>query len=188
MKRFLIVIIALGIIAGLSNSAYAYPDFVTVDGYFNSRSDESDGVFDPDDNTANAFSMFFEKGIYRISVDSGAWSSMSFNDANGSFWLWSMNIYLDASHNFLLGDNTVSHSTADEALSTNAGKSVLITQPADGNIWFFIDDPDSSRDNDFGTSITAKVILVPEPVSSSLFVLGGVVLAGRRYWQKRRRV
>jgi hypothetical protein len=39
-----------------------------------------------------------------------------------------------------------------------------------------------------GSTSPANIHVVPEPVSSSLFVLGGVVFAGRRYWQKRRKV
>ncbi len=192
LKKLVLTIIAVALVLGLSHTIFAAPDFVTVDTYLYSRSDATYGVFDPD-KPVNAFSLFFEAGIYEISVFEGAWRSQSFGGVNYTdpadyAWLWSMNIYQDATNSFILGDNNNFSPSASLARTEAAMLgSLTINQPADGNIWFFIDDPDSSRDNVFGTSVTAKVVLVPEPVSSSLFVLGGIVFAGRRYWQKRRR-
>ncbi len=197
MRKFIIVLLAAGILMGISNIAFATaPDFVELDGFRHSRSDLSEGVFNPNapDDPNNpldpyAISHFFSAGKYEISVFDGAWSTSSFGGTNYDppKWLWSMNIYQDPTNNFLLGDNNTFYDTEAQAFAANAGKSVIIDQPSDGNIWFFIDDPDSSRDNGFLTSVTAKVTVVPEPVSSVLFVLGGAIFAGRRYWNKRRK-
>ncbi len=189
MRKCIIFLLVIGVVTWISHTAYAVaPDFIEVDAVQYSRSDAIDGIFDPN-NPVNAFSLFFDAGKYRISVFEGAWSTQSFGGTPYSppKWLWSMNIYQDATNNTLLGDNNTFYDTANEALTANAGKSVIIDQPSDGNIWFFIDDPDSSRDNGFLTSVTAKVTVVPEPVSSILFVLGGAIFAGRRYWNKRRK-
>ncbi len=209
MKRFLIITI-IGLIAGLPSISNAYTGDVTLNADFHSRSDAIDGVFDPNvitdppttipDCSASipvlaalnpqpyACSLWFEAGIYEISVKSGAWMSQSNEGIDGDYWFWSMNIYQDITNKFLLGNHDYENPFSDEgsALSGNLGQSVIITQPSDGNIWFYIDDPDSPRDNPFTTSVTAEITVVPEPISTTLFIAGGLVLGGRSYLRRKR--
>jgi hypothetical protein len=182
MKKFLTIIMAVGITLYISNASFAYPNSVTLNGFLHSN----DGF-----DATVAKSEVFAAGIYRFTVSSGAWESQSWEGNNGSFWFWSFNIYQDASNQFLLGDDVEDssfnpHASASDALNAHLGDSILITQPTDGNIWFYINDPDSPRDNQFGSNVTASVTLVPEPVSSALFVIGIGVLACRKYLKKRK--
>jgi hypothetical protein len=194
MKKGFVVLMAVGIIIGLSHGVFAFPGSVTVDSFSNGCRN-----YDLCDNPASPLSLFFEAGIYTFTVnpEGGAWSSFNSPDTSDQWterhWFWSLYIYnpqtdtLYSDPGPTLGSNN-DFLNEQEALNqfNQSNDSVTIDVGSSGDLWFYIkdrDEPGSARDN-IG-SVTADVVLVPEPVSTTLFILGGAVFAGRIYLRKR---
>ena len=203
MKKLLVLLLAMGIIAGLSSMAYAVPNSITV------TCDYANG-----DDCSVGESIFFPAGTYKFQVVSGAWGTWDvawtgLADPNLSKrgYLWSL--YIDVPGNSvpsMLGDNSFNGEgdpndgvffpvdatiPADVTAAKNAALNNALTKNpftiitvggAGENLRFYMNDPYPRENNG---SVTASVAVVPEPVSSSLFVIGGAFFAGRRYWKKR---
>jgi len=99
------------------------------------------------------------------------------------YWMWNVNIYQPSTSTFYrLGDNNY-YSTATDAFDANKNFSLEINISSDENLWFYISD--TSASNNYG-EVTINIALVPEPISSVLFVTGSAVFAGRAYLKKKR--
>ena len=177
MKKLFMIIMTIGIIVGVSGMTFAYPNSVTIDSDANGCAE-----YNTCDSGYSVFSTFFEVGVYTLTVGSGEFQSGSIPYGVAVFpinYYWGMNIYQPGtSTEYVLGDYAPNGSSPGSALSANFGTSIQITQSTAGNLLFYVRD-DDPRDN-FGT-LTANVAVVPEPVSSTLFVIGGAVFAGRRF-------
>jgi hypothetical protein len=201
MKKLLVLLLAMGIIAGLSSMVYAVPNSITVTCDYANGQDCSVGE-----------SIFFAAGTYQFAVVSGAWGTWDVGwtgvaDPNLSKrgYLWSL--YIEVPGNpvpFKLGDDSFNGegntgdgvflpvdagNPADVEFAKNAALNNALTKNpytiitvggAGENLRFYMNDPYPRENNG---SVTLAV--VPEPVSSTLFVLGGAVFAGRRFWKKR---
>jgi len=181
MKKLLMFIMVLGIIVGLSGAASAYPNSIAVDSYLNGCEE-----YNLCDLGYSILSVFFPAGEYIFTVNSGAFLSGSVPYGDGVFpmqYFWGLNIYQPStSTEYVLG-NYAPYSTAGNALSANLGQSIQINHSTDGDLLFYVRD-DKPRDN--SGSLTVNV--VPEPVSSSLFLIGGAVFAGRRFLKKKTKI
>jgi hypothetical protein len=167
--------------SGLSTVAFAaFPPYITVDSDSNGCEE-----YNLCAGGASVLSEFFEAGTYQFTVYSG--ESLSGTVPNGGSvfppeYFWGINIYQPGtSTEYVLGDYAPQGTTPGGALSANLGKSITISQPSDGNLLFYVRD-DNPRDN-VGTMTVA---VAPEPVSSMLFLSGGAVFAGRRFWKKKK--
>ncbi len=170
MKKSLIAILLLGILCLLSNMVYALPSSITVDSLINGcvGNDFTAGIKE-----------FLPQGTYEFTVNSGSWNAWGkWGDAYAG-WLWSMNIYQEATQTqYLLGESSV-YGSPTEALNANLGASIIINQPTDGYLWFYI--KDSYVPDNVG-AITASFVdppsngstSVPEP-STMLFLGAGLV-------------
>ncbi len=174
MKKISLLIFVVGVILLIFSNAHAYPGNITIDSQQYSGNDYTAG-----------FQKFFENGTYEFSVGSGAWNTY------GSFpggWIWSANIYQESTGlDIMLGDNS-KHNTSDLALSTHANDSsveIMVNNPSGEYLSFYINDS-SEYNNRHNVNMNVNVAVVPEPVSSTLFVLGGLVFVGRRYLKKRK--
>lgn len=196
MKRLLGFIMAAGLIVALSNEAFAsVPADITIACDFAGGQDCFTGE-----------TIFFPAGTYMFTVDSGSWSTQNVGTTNLPVrgWMWSLTIE-QGSASYILGDYSYggASDTNDgvffpsdpndpaavaaaqnaallNAIAKNPSATVIVGGSGE-DLRFFINDP-FSRGN--GGSVTIAV--VPEPVSTFLFLSGGAVLAGRRYWRRKR--
>jgi hypothetical protein len=203
VKKLLLTLI-IGIVLAMAGNVYAYPSTVTIECDFANGKDCSVGE-----------TLFFEMNAnpYQIEIMDGAIGTFTVQgqNLNGLGWLWGMNINQPSeSTDFILGDYLFNGRNAsddavyyvgdpgipdeaaakNDALTNDAGTasfkdSVLIsvTDPGGEFITFYVDDP-NPRDNQ--GSLTVEVSVVPEPISSVLFVIGGSTLAARRYFRRKK--
>ena len=181
MKKVLMFILAIGMIVGLSNTTFAYPNPITVDSFTNGCDE-----YNICDSYASVLSVFFPAGQYIFTVDSGEFLSGSEPYGGPVFpmgYFWGLNIYQPStSTEYVLG-NYAPYVTAGNALSANLGQSIQVNHSTDGNLIFYVRD-NEARDNT--GLLSANVAVVPEPVSSSLFIIGGAFFAGRRFLKKKK--
>ncbi|GEM_PF-6712944 len=180
MKRLLIFVLVIGMIAGLSTVSFAIVPFtVEVDSNDYGGTDYLDGL---------PVSQFTVGETYTFTVVNGAWGDWW--GAEG--WFWSLNIYDPLTGEVKgLGDSNPGYGSPEEALNAYANDYVSITVGGDaatgagegtGTLWFYV--PDSSRWNNYG-SVT--VLVTPEPVSFILFIAGGLALTGRVLYRNRKK-
>lgn len=176
MKRVVILFLIIGIIGGVTCNVFAYPPTVTVNSVNHGGTDYTDG-----------FSVFFEAGDYTFKPFSGAWND-KYNLSG--YWMWNVNIYQPSTSTtpYTLGNNNP-YSTATAAFDANKDSFLTINTSGE-NLWFYISD--TSASNNYG-EVTIKIDalggsppIVPEPISSVLFVTGSAVFAGRAYLKKKR--
>ena len=201
MRRLLMLFLAVCIITALSNVVHAFPNSVTVDGRNDAGPDFTYGFFES-----------FETGLYEIAVDSGAWSTWNVGTvalpAEG--WLWSLSVYQPGTDIQDLGNYSYNgfsdpndgvffpanplipadvEAAKSGALNASIGDSIFInvSDPSE-NIYFYIKEHKDLIHENRGSVIVAITTptVVPEPVSSTLFVLGGTVFACRRFIKKRK--
>jgi hypothetical protein len=189
MRKLLILILAIGITIGLYSTSFAVN--VSVDSTAYSGLDYTYG-----------YTETFGAGTYNITVVDGAWRSWDVRDFDTDVlqsladpgWLWSLVIY-NGTTDTMLGDHSLggvyvpSPPTAaniliaqGDALANSFGQTITLT--TDGDFTFYIYD-DTNRGAE--GSVTVDVSVVPEPISSALFVVGGTLLAGRRFINKRKK-
>ncbi len=85
-------------------------------------------------------------------------NSGGYNPQNNEGWKWSVNIYQESiSEEYILGDNRI-YASSPDAQNAHTGEKIKITLPADGYIWFYIQDPTPA--NNTGT-ITLNAQGVP---------------------------
>jgi len=201
MRKLLITFLAFGVIFLLSSTRYAdavlsYPSSISVDSWDHScfaynDCPKADRTY-PD---STIIEEFFPLGQYRFTVSSGYWESL---EANGTSYptpkgFWSMNIFnVDTGGDFAMLGNYTPYSSGAAALAghtTPAPEFITYDVTHDNGsggsvLGFYIED-DSPRGN-LGT-VTANIAVVPEPVSTTLFVIGGLVLGGRGYIRRKKK-
>lgn len=172
MKKLLIIIIALGLVTGVLNTTFAAPSSVIVDSKNNGGSDPMDGI-----------SFDFEVGIYEFSVanvEQNGWNSILGIPGN---WFWNVSVYNETTDNdYFFGTNNLFSSQNNARDATAALGSLTITINQKSKLWFHINE--SSPTNNSG-HIAMNVSIAPEPLSSTLFVIGGIAFAGRRYFKRK---
>jgi hypothetical protein len=86
----------------------------------------------------------------------------------------------------MLGDSTAHYYQSDALTYHLANTSPIdITLNPGENLYFYINS-NSPTDNVLGVTVAVSAPVVPEPISSILFLTGGVVLVGRKYLKKRK--
>jgi hypothetical protein len=190
MKKVLLAGLMSLLIIGLAKSSYAVPGSITLNSATNSGADYSYGI-----------NHFFEAGTYDFSVVSGGWNAWfgstgvtgcnqsGANCATG--WMWSMDIYQPSTSTyFRLGSKIDRYDTQSKALSAHASDHLVLNQPTDGDLWFFIKDgnPGDGKKYVWDNSGSVTFAVAPEPVSSILFVIGGATLGFRHFRNKRKSV
>lgn len=189
---FFVIGVFLSISAGFAGADLPYPASVTVDSYSNGcmKFDDCDSTY------ASLQSHYFTSGIYTVTAVDGAWSSYNSPDTLTNWldrhWFWSLYIYNQDTGTLYgdlgptLGSNNDYASDALAFAQFNAANNSIEIDLSSGpaNLAFYIKDR-GPRDN-IGT-VTANIAVVPEPVSTTLFVIGGIVLAGRSCIRKNRK-
>ncbi|MEW6602391.1 MAG: hypothetical protein AB1499_15570, partial [Nitrospirota bacterium] len=120
-------------------------------------------------------------------IAGGWWGTIDPISINTTY-SWSIHMDIDpsdSSNPFLVIGDGLYYGSVGEVETARTNNYLSYTQQINfggGDIRFFIND-DEPR-NKLGTISTAFTI-VPEPVSSTLFILGGAVFAGRRLLRKK---
>ncbi|UCE71224.1 MAG: hypothetical protein JSV11_05735 [Nitrospiraceae bacterium] len=185
MKKLLMILIMVGMALGLSGVTLAAVPY-TLDSRLYAGPDYNSG-----------WSMLFTPNTYTFSVFDAVGDDGWRDDAGdtGNFQ-WSLYIYQPSDtanypNGQLLGSTNL-YSSMNAAYSNNSASMVDITvsNPSGETLTFWMLDTDSGYcgsptcNND--GSVTFQVAVVPEPISSILFLTGGVVLVGRKYLKKRK--
>jgi len=185
MKKLLIILIMIGIALGLSGVTLAAGQY-KIDSRLYAGPDYNSG-----------WSMLFTPNTYTFSVfDAVGDDGWRDNSAYTNNYQWSLYIYQPSDtanypNGQLLGSTNL-YSSMNAAYSNNSASTVDITisNPLGETLTFWMLDTDSGfcespKCNNDG-SVTFQVAVVPEPISSILFLTGGVVLVGRKYLNKRK--
>ena len=167
MNKLLTVIFAIGMIAAVSNTASGTT--ISVNSANNAGIEYTSGI-----------DVEFEAGTYEFFVENGAWST-DFGDS----WMWNVDIYrLNTETYDRLGTFTP-YGSINEARNANLSATpVTLTLSEGEHLRFYNYDSDGKKFNNDGTvfiGVDFTPTVVPEPVSSILFVTGGAFMAGRRY-------
>ena len=171
MKNILFLFVLFGIIIGASKPVFAVSPYITLDG--NTNGDKLDYTV--------GYSEYFGAGTYNFSVDDGVISL--WNSAENT-WAWGATIFNPESTNeYTLGDLT-QYETPTIAFNAHSSDSVTVVHPG-GDLWFYIKD---HGDDNSGTLTMAvnTISVAPEPVSSALFIVGGLTLGFRRFYSNRK--
>ncbi|MBI5663915.1 MAG: hypothetical protein HZC49_02315 [Nitrospirae bacterium] len=185
MKKVLLAGLMILLIIGLAKASFAVPGSITLNSAIESGGDYSNGI-----------NIWFEAGTYDFSVVSGgwnAWSNVSGCSSQGTDcltgWMWSMDIYQPStSTSFRLGSKIDRYETQSQALSAHASDHLVLNQPTDGDLWFYIKDGIPGDGKLFVSDNTGSVTVAvaPEPMGTILFVVGGATFGLRRFLNKRR--
>ncbi len=196
MRKLLIAFIALGVIFGASIAgAVTPPTTVTVDSYLNGCT-AYNGCLPAGDRGIPATSIykeFFPTGQYTFTVSSGYWAATT---AHGNSWInprgfWSMNFFNDDTQgDFDMLGSFTDYTSGPDALAAHVGDSVTFNvvdyNGTGGSVLGFYVEDHTPRSN-FG-EVTIDIAVAPEPVSTTLFIIGGVVLGGRSFLKRKRSV
>ncbi len=183
MKKFFIACLMIGLIFSMSHIADAQSNSVTLL-----------CVFGSDCSTET---ITFAMGDYRISVNDGAISTLMLQGQNlnigGLGWFWGMNISGVGSSDLILGDYSFGgpsdssdgvYYSENDALAGSFGDFVEISLASATDLTFYVNDPD--RDNNGSLTVAITTPVVPEPISSILFLVGGSTLAARRFMRRKK--
>ncbi|MEW6599645.1 MAG: PEP-CTERM sorting domain-containing protein [Nitrospirota bacterium] len=199
MKKVLLAGVMLLLIIGMANISFAVPGTITLDSNANGGGDYFNGI-----------SFFFEAGTYEFSVADGGWNAWFYPSGKGTQacdsdgancqygWMWTADIYQESTSSyFRLGSKTVKYDSQEKAYNAHASDFLVLDNPSDGNLWFYVKDgqpgdSDSLAHDNAGlvTFNVARVSgpnpipVVPEPVSSILFIAGAATLGFRRFRNK----
>ncbi|RJR22178.1 MAG: PEP-CTERM sorting domain-containing protein [Nitrospiraceae bacterium] len=130
---------------------------------------------------------YFAPGLYEFSIAGGWWTTVN-PVTLGTDYSWSLYMDTDPSSStnslLVIGDGLYygSVSAVNTARNNNYQSYTQTINFAGGDISFYT--LDNTPRNNTGTISTAYSI-VPEPVSSSLFIIGGAFFAGRRFIKKK---
>jgi len=128
-------------------------------------------------------SVFFEKGLYEISLapDSGAYNLSDYWNKND--WNAYVQMYAAYGDSFNFGEGAYITDSQDNALNyyrANVdGKTITLKE--DTNLYFYINDFNSI---DNAGSVKLNVSVVPEPGQVVLFIAGAILLV---VWHQRKR-
>ncbi len=186
MKKVLTLIMALVVVFVLSNSVLANPaNPIYVDSDLNgcfSFSDCGGGTYSP-------IIVSFDPGIYKFTADSGYINTTTFGGAFNfvDTYYWSVSIYDPSGAGTLYEGlkNNTAYNNGTQALNAMSGAFVEVDLSSGGDLWLYVEDP-SPRDNTGKVTVAYATTVVPEPISSALFLVGGTLLVGRRYIKKKR--
>ncbi len=197
MRKNLIVILAIGMVVGLFSTGFA-DENITILANERSGSDHIIGEY-----------RLVTPGTYNISIVDGAWGTFALTDfdppnATNTFgdnaifvpyqgWLWSMVIF-NGTDSVMLGDHSLggafnydvslgNKAAAQASALSHNGVGTSVPIESKGELWFYIYDP-GIRDAE--GSLTFNVAVVPEPISTTLFIVGGVLLGGRSYLRRKK--
>lgn len=200
MRKLLLTGLMLVLLIVFAQASFAVPGTITLDSRINGGGEYTNGV-----------KFLFEAGTYEFSVVNGGWNAWFLHSGGvagcnsegancTTGWMWTMDIYQPSTSTyFRLGSKADKYNTQDKAYNAHANDYLVLTQPSDGDLWFYVKDGQPGDGNryayDNAGSVTFDVALVPgpnpspvapEPVSSVLFLIGGAAFGFRRFLSTRK--